>query len=438
MKAPLAVFSRRAPREAVAWLAFALALAAAPFMFSSGMGVALATQVCIAIVACLSWNMLYGQGGMLSFAHAVPMGLGGYAAIHLLDAAGQGGLRVPAAMLPLAGGVAAALASWLIGLVATRQGGMVFAMITLGLGELVHALATMSPWFGGEGGVSGNRSAAPALLGVDLGPPLHLYALVAGYAFVCAFAMRAHMRTPAGFALAAVRENATRAAFMGLAVRRVRLQAFVFAGFFAGVAGGLSALALEIVTPEALGASRSASVLLFTVLGGTRQFAGPIAGAVLMVCCSALLPALTQAWLLYVGLAFMGMMMFEPGGVSALLLRGRDALHAWLQGGLTRGKLRRLAVQALPLAGLIVAVAAAMLAIEMLYRLRLDTGAGLRLRLAGIVLDAGSPGAWCAVGAALLGSLLVWQWPRVRRLAMRRQARAASAQPSWHEQGRAP
>ncbi|MBZ8143576.1 branched-chain amino acid ABC transporter permease, partial [Rubrivivax gelatinosus] len=214
-----------------------------------------------------------------------------------------GELALPVSLVPLVGGLGGLAGAATLGWLTTRTAGTPFAMITLGLGELVAALALMFPTvFGGEGGLSADRVVGAPVWGISFGPAWQVYALIAVYCFACTAAMYGFTRTPLGRMLNAVRDNPLRAEFVGYSARRVRYLAFVVSGFFMGVAGGLAALHFEIVSAEVLGALRSGAYLLFTVLGGTAYFAGPVIGAVLMVLAGVLLSALTRAWLLYLGL----------------------------------------------------------------------------------------------------------------------------------------
>lgn len=384
-----------------AWALSALCVVLAPLVFDSGLSMTLLSQMGIAIIACLSYNILLGQGGMLSFGHAVYTGLGAYLAIHALAAINQGIWWLPVGLLPLLGGVAGLVAAAVLGFLATRKSGTVFAMITLGLAELVGAVALMFPTvFGGEAGVSANRVSGPALAGFDLASDLQVYYLIAAYTLVSVAAMYAFTATPLGRLLNAVRDNAQRVAFIGYDPQRVRHLAFVVSGFFAGVAGGLAALVFEFVGPEALGAARSGSYLLFTVLGGTTFFFGPVIGAVLMVLSQVLLSELTRAWLLYLGLAFLFTVLLAPGGLAGVLVHlGRNRRGPWRQ--------RLPGLAALALAGALAGVGAAAL-LEMLYHRQLDAALGPELRFLGLRLDVGNPVIWagaafaCAAGMVLL------------------------------------
>src|SRR5918993_3569364 len=132
--------------------------------------------------------------------------------------------------------------------------------------------------------------------------------------------MFAFTRTPLGRMLNAVRDNPERVEFIGYSTQRVRYLSFIIAGFFAGVAGGMYALNFEIATFEVVGAARSGAYLLFTFLGGATFFFGPIIGGILMVLALVLLSEFTKAWLLYLGLIFLFMVMYAPGGIASLIM----------------------------------------------------------------------------------------------------------------------
>ena len=190
------------------WGLFALTMALAPQLFNSGLGITVLSQMGIAIIACLSYNILLGQGGMLSFGHAVYTGLGSYVAMHTLNRISGGELPIPVSLVPFAGGLAGMGFAVVLGYVTTRKAGNTFAMITLGLGELVFAMSLMVPeFFGGEGGVSGNRVVGEPFMGITYGPAIQVYYLIAAYTFVCVLAMFAFTQTPLGRMLNAVRDN---------------------------------------------------------------------------------------------------------------------------------------------------------------------------------------------------------------------------------------
>ena len=394
-RAPIAVAARHLPKgRLLVWGGFAVLFVIAPLAFRSDFGVSILSQIAIAIVACLSYNMLLGQGGMLSFGHSVYTGLGTFVAVHAMLGIADGSLPIPTGLIPLVGGVAGMFFAVILGYVTTKKAGTPFAMITLGIGELVFAMVLMIPeFFGGEGGVSANRSAGKSFLGITYGPQIQVYYLLALYAFVCTAAMFAFTRTPLGRMLNAVRDNPERVEFIGYSTQRVRFFSFVIAGFFAGIAGGMAALNFEIATAEVVGAGRSGLYLLFTFLGGATFFFGPIIGAVLMVVGFALFSEVTKAWQLYLGLIFLFMVMYAPGGIASLVMMNlRVAQHR---------KLHRLWgwYAALAATAAVMLVGAAAL-IEMVYHLQLGAGGEPTLGYLGVTLDTSSALGW--IGAAVV------------------------------------
>ncbi len=376
----------------IIWGLFALVLFVAPRIWTSGLAQTMLTQMGIGVIACLAYNILLGQGGMLSFGHAVYSGMGAFLAIHALNMAGAGTLGIPVSLIPLVGGLAGLVVSALLGYVSTKKAGTPFAMITLGIGELVFALALMLPEFsGGEGGISSNRVIGKPVLGISFGPQIQVYYLVAVYCFICTAAMFALTRTPLGRMLNAVRDNPERVEFVGYDTHWVRFLAFMISGFFAGVAGGLGAINTEIVNGEVLHATRSGAYLLFTFLGGATFFFGSIIGAVLMVICGVLLSELTKAWLLYLGLIFLFMVMYAPGGFASLILMNLRVAAF--------GKLKQIWTSYLALFGTaLAALVGAATMIEMLYHRQLNEALGPELKFMGATLNSAGLDAWFGAG----------------------------------------
>jgi branched-chain amino acid transport system permease protein len=404
---PVQVSSLSASRWAI-WFSFALVLIVAPMLFDSNLSVTMLTQMGIAIIACLSYNILLGQGGMLSFGHAVYTGLGSYMAIHALNAVSAGELPLPVSLLPLVGGLAGLGFAMLFGYVTTRKAGTPFAMITLGMAELVFAMSLMfSGFFGGEAGVSGNRVVGKPFFGISFGPAIQVYYLIAAYTFVCVWLMYAFTRTPLGRILNAVRDNPERVEFIGYNTQKVRYLAFMIAGFFAGIAGGLAALNFEIVTAEVVGAARSGGYLLFTFLGGATFFVGPIIGGILMVLAFVLLSELTKAWLLYLGLIFLFMVMYAPGGIASLIMINLRVASF--------GRLREILPHylALGVAALVVLVGAGALG-ELAYHLQLNAALGDAVPYLGTVLQSREPLTWLGAALVMVLGMTLFEWLRRR------------------------
>lgn len=381
------------------WSLFAIVLICAPLIFTSNLSGTMLAQMGIAIIACLSYNILLGQGGMLSFGHAVYTGLGSFVAIHALNSITAGTSQIPVSLLPLVGGIAGIGFAILLGYVTTKKSGTPFAMITLGVAELVFAMSLMfSEFFGGEAGISGNRVAGPTVWGISYGPQIQIYYLIAIYTFICVALMYAFTQTPLGRILNAVRDNPERVEFIGYNTQRVRYFAFIIAGFFAGISGGLGALNFEIVTSEVVGAGRSGGYLLFTFVGGATFFFGPIIGGILMVLAFVLLSELTKAWLLYLGLLFLFMVMYAPGGIASLIMMNLRVAAF--------GKLKQIWVSYLGLfVTAFVALIGAGAIIEMVYHLQLNSALGDNLKFMGIVLNAKGVDSWFGSAFVMLTGL---------------------------------
>ncbi len=388
------------------WSLFALVLIFAPLVFTSNLSGTMLAQMGIAIIACLSYNMLLGQGGMLSFGHAVYTGLGSFVAIHALNAVSAGQSHIPVSLLPLIGGIAGMGFAVLLGYVTTKKSGTPFAMITLGVAELVFAMSLMfSEFFGGEAGISGNRVAGENVWGITFGPQIQIYYLIACYTFVCVALMYAFTQTPLGRMLNAVRDNPERVAFIGYNTQHVRYFAFIIAGFFAGISGGLGALNFEIVTAEVVGTGRSGGYLLFTFLGGATFFFGPVIGGILMVLAFVLLSEFTKAWLLYLGLLFVFMVMYAPGGIASLIMMNLRVASF--------GKLKQIWVSYL---GLFVTALVALLGagamIEMVYHLQLNSALGNHLKFLGMTLNAKGVDSWFGSTFVMLTGLGLFEVAR--------------------------
>lgn len=394
------------------WLAIALALVVLPYVpgLDSGFGRSLLSQIGIAAIFALSYNLLLGQTGLLSFGHAVFFGLGSYFAIHALRMI-NGGLPLPVFLLPLFGALGGLVFGLLFGAIMTRRGGTVFAMISLGVGELVGAASLMfTGFFGGEEGISADRTEAPHLFGLRFATQIEVYYLIAAWFLISLVAMYAFTRTPVGRMCNAVRDNAERAEFVGYNPRRVRFIAFVMAGTFAGVAGGLNAINYEIVTADSLSAIRSGGVLLMAFIGGMGHFFGAILGAALITWVQVSLSEYSAGWQLYLGLFFVVMVLFAPGGLAELIMRHKPLLQS-------RALPRVLASYLLALPPLLVMLFGTVMFLEMNYLMATKPELGNKLTVFWMDLDASQIGPWAlSVGTAVIGFVgFRLTWPVIAR-----------------------
>ena len=319
-------------KKSSAWLAFLAALLGLPLIFDSILAISILNQMAIAIVFALSYNMLLGQGGMLSFGHAVYFGLGGFLSVHALILIEFETVVFSILWIPLIGGAFGLLAGIFIGSFSTHKAGTVFAMISLGIGELIAASSLIfSSFFGGEAGISGDRTFGPTFFDFTFAQNIEIYYVAAVWAFIATLFMYLFTQTPAGRMANAVRDNPERAEFIGYSSRKVRFISFCASGLFAGIAGGLFALNYEFITEENLNAATSGRVLLMAYIGGLGYFIGPIIGAVVLTLMNSLLSNYSELWMLYLGIMFLLTVMFLPRGFAGFIM-----MHqlAWLRGNM--------------------------------------------------------------------------------------------------------
>ena len=391
------------------WIAAGLLLAGLPLVFRSGTALTMLSLMGIAIIFALSYNMLLGQTGMLSFGHAVYYGLGAYFSVHAINWAIAAKLPIPLLLMPLAGGFAGLLFAVLFGWVSTKRSGTAFAMISLGLAELVGSSSLiLRSFFGGEEGVTTNRTKLLRLFDWNFGPQIQVYYLIAAWCLLSIALMYALTRTPFGRMCNAVRDNSERAQFVGYNPQVVRFIAFCLSGMFAGIAGGLASINFELANSALFSAVQSGNVLLATFIGGAGHFVGPILGAVLVTYLQNMLSDVTEVWQLYFGLMFIATVMYAPGGLAGLIM-----MHGpiWRAGALSK-LLLAYAVLLVPIA--LVAIGA-VLVIEMMTHLGVKAAEGTTMKMAGITFDARSWLAWALALILLLagGGLARLAWHRV-------------------------
>ena len=392
------------------WIGFAVALAAMPSIFPSGFALTMMSQIGLLIVFALAYNMLLGQGGMLSFGHAIYFGLAGYFTVHYLNFIHEGQVPyVPVSLVPLLGGLVGLFFGVLIGYVSTRRAGTTFAMISLGFGEMVTALTlVLVAIFNGEDGIQTDRVIGDDLFGASFGPSVEVYYLIAAWCFICTIAMFLLTRTPFGRISNAVRDNPERVEFVGYSSQRIRWLAFSLSSFFAGIAGALHAVNIEHVGFEQVSILQSGLVLFMVYIGGIGNFVGPIIGAVLLYFLQSTLTGITEAWVLYLGILFVSVIMFFPGGLAGLIAMHRPI---WLAGARLAAPL---AVPYTLFVGSLVAGALGFIGlIEMLYFQSSRLSTETELAVFGVAVDPGGVGGWAAFAALAAAGALAARatWP---------------------------
>ena len=274
----------------------------------------LLTQIFIASLMAIAFNLLLGTTGLLSFGQAAFFGVGAYTVGLLLT---KGGFATLPALL-LAPAVAA-VAAGVIGFFCVRLSGVHFAMLTLAFGQLIFTV--VYKWYGLTGGDNGIQGipVKPIPLGglgaLDLGSTQAMYYFVLVVVGLSVELLRRFRSSPFGATLKAIRENGQRASFLGLNIHLYQWTAFVVAGAFTGLAGGLFAMMEKAISPEIIHWSKSSEPVFMTIIGGIYTFAGPAVGAVVYVILNSYLVAWTEKWALVLGLVLLTLVLLLPGGV---------------------------------------------------------------------------------------------------------------------------
>ena len=246
-----------------------------------------------------------------------------------------------------------------------------------------------------------------AFFGITYGPQIQVYYLIAGWLLLSTVAMYAFTQTPLGRIINAVRDNPERAEFVGYDPQWVRYLTLMLSAFFAGISGALTAINFEIVSAENVSALRSGMILLFTFIGGTAFFFGPILGAIVGVFLTVVLSNYTNAWQLYLGVFFVLIVMLAPGGIAGLLMQFMRLLQY--------GRLQQMAgYLALALTAAVLMGLGFIMLVEMLYHLSLNARKGSSLLVFGWTLDTAQAQVWLlALFLSGAGGLL-WKVVRPR------------------------
>lgn len=277
----------------------------APALLLGRFSLHLAITVLIMALFAMSYNLLLGEAGLVSFGHAAFFGIGGYA-YALLATKTDLPLILPLALSPVVSGLIALI----VGYFCVRLHGILFSMLTLAFGQVLYTVVFQ--WYSFTGGDNGI---------VGLPSPSILRSMANDYVFVLMtvgasiFILWRLTRSPFGQALRLMRENRERAGFIGIEVRRYRLAVFTIAGFFAGLAGLLFALLDRQVFPDTMHWAQTAEVLVMTLLGGIFTFFGPAVGAAIVTLLRYWIVTYTIYWMLLLGLVLLMSVLFFPNGI---------------------------------------------------------------------------------------------------------------------------
>lgn len=275
---------------------------------------ALAIEILIMSLFALSFNLMFGYAGMLSFGQAMFFGVGAFAAGLFLKY-----ISASLALAMFACVIASSLAAILIGLVCVRFTKTYFIMLTVAFSELIYAIGhKWASLTGGDDGLVGipiPKYAIPGLPMIDLENIQTYYYFTLMVVAIAAIILRMIVNSRFGHVLRAIRDNRERAEFLGLNVRRHLLLCFAIAGLFGGLAGALLIPFEGMVSLETLHFSKSADPIIMSILGGTRYFLGPVVGAALFILLKDTIQNFAEFWMLWMGAIFVGAVLFLPGGV---------------------------------------------------------------------------------------------------------------------------
>jgi len=294
-------------------------LAAAPLVVSRAGVNDLGQALCLGLFA-ISFNIIFKYSGLLSFGHAAFYGFGAYAAALAL----QYEPGIPLILLIPATAVSTGVLGLLLGHVCVRREGAYFSMTTLAIGAFFATVALK--WSGVTGGTDGLDGFMPDTLRLlpfwSLPSPglSQTYWLVLAFLLPAALAAWAVLElTPFGQTVRAVRQNETRAIFLGHDAHLIKLANFTLAASLAGLAGGLWAIDNGFVSTDSIDLEFSTTVIIAALIGGSQWYWGPVIGAVVYIAASDWLSALTPHWQIWLGLAFIAMVLAAPGGIAGMI-----------------------------------------------------------------------------------------------------------------------
>ncbi|MFB3816660.1 MAG: ATP-binding cassette domain-containing protein [Candidatus Methylomirabilales bacterium] len=275
----------------------------------------MASQILIFAVVGLGFNILLGYTGLLSFGHGMFLGMGMYGATLAFLHVVKGGFVVPI----LLGTLLAALTGVVVGFLVMRRRGVYFSLLTLAFTQLFFTICyRWTDVTGGENGLSGLKR-PDSFLGLDLRSDHAFYYVCLVVLVACVLLIRRILEAPFGRVLQAIRDNEVRAASLGYNPRRYKHVAVIISGTFLGFAGALFAYLNYFAYPEVFHSAFSGSIVAMTIVGGMRNFFGPIVGAAVYVFFQDLLSSYTKHWMIYFGVMFMAFILFSPNGIMGIL-----------------------------------------------------------------------------------------------------------------------
>ncbi len=299
-------------------LALAVLPLLAPLLTTSMSTILTLNQMGIAVILAVSYNLLLGKAGLLSLGHAAYFGFGGFFAVHVINYFSNGDSWIVAPLIPFFGGLMGLVGAFVLGSFTTRRGGLIFAMLSFAMAELVIASSTV---FGRFYGGSIDRTTLPTFAGFDFQADTEVFFIVWAWVILAIGLAAWFNASPLGRMAEAAGQNSERAECLGYDQKKLKHFTFCVSGFLAGIAGGLFALTFEFVTVEIISLQQSWLILQMVFIGGTGVFWGPPLGAILLTAVFSGLSGTTENWNLYAGILFISIVLFAPNGLSGLTNR---------------------------------------------------------------------------------------------------------------------
>jgi branched-chain amino acid transport system permease protein len=305
------------PRLAAAMAPILLVLILVP-TFVGIYQIQLVTYGLIAAIAALGFNLLLGYTGLLSFGHSAYFGIGAYTVAFVVQYLGPHSME----FYILIGMPVVAIVSALFGYVCVRHTRIFFGILTLAISQVVYSLVLKLYWV--TGGSDGLRVPRPALLLglLNFSGPRGFQQFITSYYYyvlaifvVCVVLMWVVVHSPFGKALQAIRDNEVRARFLGLSIRRFRWISFLVSGTFTGLAGILWVPLNGLTTPDVLYWTFSGEIVFSALLGGFRNFTGPIVGGIVFTYLKTYAVATTEYWQLLLGVVLVTLVLVLPTGI---------------------------------------------------------------------------------------------------------------------------
>lgn len=320
------ILQRGKSKSLILWLFVLLCIASLPLIFRlthfADYLMYITVRIMILGIFAMSYDIVFGYTGIINFGHAMFIGSGAYTVGILMK-------RITidfhdssfAILIALAVGI---ILGWIVGFLCSKVGRVAVFIVTFGFAEALHLFVLSDPFkiTNAEDGIAG-ISREPLLTFLNIKPEIYFYYFTFILLCISYLALRIIIRSPFGDVLMGIRDNPLRVRFLGYQVQHYRIASFMIAGFFASLAGALTAFHEGSTSPELFHWFFSGDAVIFTVLGGPGTLLGPVMGAAIVVILQEVLSDIFHNWVIFLGIGYIALIMFLPKGLFPLLQRLR-------------------------------------------------------------------------------------------------------------------